>query len=255
MAKAERNLYDVLGVDPQADPAAIKRAFRNQARALHPDVSEDPGGAERFSELSRAYGVLAKPTTRLLYDRIGYLGRGNGGFEEREGNGRPASVDLAEVEITALEAARGTTRRVRVTSLGTCAVCGGTGAEPHSVIETCRDCAGEGRLRRTSFVGETEVLQIEDCSACDGRGQVVMRPCESCDGEGATRAERPVTLQIPPGASDGSLVKAGGGDVYVLVKVLSERGVHLVRYASAVALVLALALFVVLAMAPDTLGR
>ena len=94
MAKAERNLYDVLGVDRRAEPDAIKRAFRDQARTLHPDVSGDPDAAERFSELSRAYGVLSKPAKRILYDRLGYLGHGNGGFEERgeaaRRAGRPA---------------------------------------------------------------------------------------------------------------------------------------------------------------------
>lgn len=254
MANAERNLYDVLGVDRRAEPDAIKRAFRDQARTLHPDVSGDPDAAERFSELSRAYGVLSKPAKRILYDRLGYLGHGNGGFEERERSDRPSTVHLAEVTITKLEAERGATKRARVTSLGTCGSCGGTGAEPHSVVETCIACDGEGRLRQTSYVGDAEVLRIEACSACEGRGRVVTQPCTQCDGEGSTRAERTVSVEIRPGVADGSLVRAEGTDVHVLVKVLAERDAGLVRYAAAVALVLALALFVILAIAPDSLS-
>lgn len=134
----------------------------------------------------------------------------------------------------------GATRPVRVTSLGTCVVCGGAGAEPHSVT-TCRDCGGEGRLRQTSFVGNAQLLQIDACPACEGRGATGLAAVRELDGEGTTRAEHAVTLEIPRGAADGSLVKAAGGDVYVLVKVLPARDARLVRYAEAVALALALA--------------
>jgi curved DNA-binding protein CbpA len=75
------NYYALLGVDRTADLETIKRAFRAHARALHPDVSDAPGAAERFQELERAYRVLSAPTARLLYDHVGYLGPGNGGFE------------------------------------------------------------------------------------------------------------------------------------------------------------------------------
>jgi curved DNA-binding protein len=48
------------------------------ARAFHPDVSDEPGSVEQFRELSEAYGVLSKPSSRLLYDSFGYRGQGNG---------------------------------------------------------------------------------------------------------------------------------------------------------------------------------
>src|SRR3712207_5254272 len=121
MTTTQRDLYDVLGVGRDADAATIKRAYRSQARALHPDVSQDPEAADRFTELSRAYGVLSKPAARILYDRIGYRGRGNGTFDPDTAEG--ATLELAEVEVAAFEAARGTTRQVRVTSLGSCAIC------------------------------------------------------------------------------------------------------------------------------------
>jgi curved DNA-binding protein CbpA len=74
--------YGLLGVERSADPETIKRAFRAHARALHPDVSDAPEAVERFQELERAYRVLSVPNDRLLYDHLGYLGPGNGGFDE-----------------------------------------------------------------------------------------------------------------------------------------------------------------------------
>jgi curved DNA-binding protein CbpA len=73
--------YALLGVERTADLETIKRAFRAHARALHPDVSDAPAAAERFQELERAYRVLSAPNARLLYDHVGYLGPGNGGFD------------------------------------------------------------------------------------------------------------------------------------------------------------------------------
>ena len=37
-----RDYYEVLGVDTDADARTIKRAFLKKARTVHPDVSDDP---------------------------------------------------------------------------------------------------------------------------------------------------------------------------------------------------------------------
>ena len=46
-------------MDTTAAPADIKAAFRKKALALHPDVNSAPDAAERFTEVSQAYGVSA----------------------------------------------------------------------------------------------------------------------------------------------------------------------------------------------------
>ena len=66
-----QDLYDLLGVDRDADADAIKKAYRRLARQLHPDVNPDPETQERFKEVSRAYEVLSDPQKRAAYDRGG----------------------------------------------------------------------------------------------------------------------------------------------------------------------------------------
>lgn len=44
--------YDVLGVDPFAGPAEIRKAFADLAKKHHPDVGGDP---EQFAKIRRAY--------------------------------------------------------------------------------------------------------------------------------------------------------------------------------------------------------
>src|SRR5262245_11026173 len=86
---AERDYYEVLGLERGADDAAIKRAFRKLAQQHHPDVSQDPAADERFKEINEAYQVLSDPQRRQAYDLFGRagVGGGDGGFGAGQGFG------------------------------------------------------------------------------------------------------------------------------------------------------------------------
>ena len=68
----DTELYDVLGVQPDADQNQIKRAYFMKAREQHPDKNPDnPDAHEMFQRLGQAYQVLSDPTTRRQYDQRG----------------------------------------------------------------------------------------------------------------------------------------------------------------------------------------
>jgi DnaJ-class molecular chaperone len=72
-------LYDLLGVSPEASDAELKKAYRKQSLANHPDKNPgDEAASARFQEISSAYETLADPDTRAAYDRYGPEGM-NGG--------------------------------------------------------------------------------------------------------------------------------------------------------------------------------
>jgi curved DNA-binding protein CbpA/regulator of sirC expression with transglutaminase-like and TPR domain len=65
-----KTLYDVLGIRPDADPEAIRQAFRRAVKAHHPDVSgSGAAGSEKFQDIVAASEVLRDPEQRAVYDR------------------------------------------------------------------------------------------------------------------------------------------------------------------------------------------
>jgi DnaJ-class molecular chaperone len=65
-----RDPYEILGVQKNATPAAIKSAFRRLAKKLHPDANKsDKTAATRFSELNAAYEILGDDDKRKAFDR------------------------------------------------------------------------------------------------------------------------------------------------------------------------------------------
>ncbi|PQA91100.1 molecular chaperone DnaJ [Chryseobacterium shigense] len=64
--------YKILGVDKSAKQDDIKKAYRKQARKLHPDLNPDDKEAEKkFKELNEANEVLSNPENRAKYDKYG----------------------------------------------------------------------------------------------------------------------------------------------------------------------------------------
>ena len=101
--------YATLGVARTANEKDIKSAYRKLAKELHPDRNKDnPKAAERFSEVTRAYDLLADKDKRARFDR-GEIdadgnpampfggGFGGGGFRPGAGNG-PGGFSASDFE-------------------------------------------------------------------------------------------------------------------------------------------------------------
>jgi len=66
-----KDYYAILGVERNASPEQIKKAYRKLALKYHPDVSKEPDAEERFKELVGAYETLKDEKKRAAFDQLG----------------------------------------------------------------------------------------------------------------------------------------------------------------------------------------
>lgn len=243
MAEQKRDYYEVLGVDKNADDAALKKAYRVLAKKYHPDMNPGDKEAEKkFKEASEAYAVLSDPEKRRQYDQFGHAafdggagGGGFGGFDfnsadfgdifgdifgdlfgggRRSGGGRSGPAKGANlrtsVRITFEEAVFGTKKEIELTVKEECKTCHGSGAKPGTSPETCSKCGGKGQVVFTqqSFFGT--VRNVQTCPDCGGTGKVIREKCPDCRGTGYVPMRKKYEVSIPAGIDNGQCKRLAG---------------------------------------------
>src|SRR5689334_6986940 len=91
----QKDYYAVLGVDRNAKPDHIRKAYRRLARKFHPDVNPGNKSAEdKFKELSEAYEILSDDKKRKIYDQYGFYSDNMppGGYPPGSGHGPTPSA-------------------------------------------------------------------------------------------------------------------------------------------------------------------
>lgn len=91
--KTQTSYYEVLGVGPNAEPDALRKAYRRLARKHHPDVNVDPRAHENMARINEAFSTLIDPARRNEYDAIL---AGGGHLEERREAKKPVVVRLKQ---------------------------------------------------------------------------------------------------------------------------------------------------------------
>lgn len=67
----QKNHYERLNIDCEADQDAIKTAYYSLSKIYHPDIvgSSDPNNSDNFRLLTESYDVLSNSASRAIYDR------------------------------------------------------------------------------------------------------------------------------------------------------------------------------------------
>jgi len=244
-----RDYYEILGVDRNAAPEDLKKAYRKLAMQYHPD--RNPGDKEaesKFKEAAEAYEVLSDPSKRERYNRFGHAGVRNGAgggagfhdindifsafsdifggtaqggiFEEffrggrtqtRRGGGRRGEALRIQLPLTLEEISEGTDKKIKVRKFVSCETCQGSGAEGGSSgYSTCSTCNGLGEIRQARQTVFGQFVNVQTCPACLGEGQVIQQKCGTCSGEGRVRGEETITVSVPAGVMEGNYLSMRG---------------------------------------------
>ncbi|WP_424178121.1 molecular chaperone DnaJ [Yoonia sp. TsM2_T14_4] len=240
---SKRDYYDVLGIAKGADADAIKKAYRQKAKELHPDRNADNPKAEaQFKEANEAYEVLKDANKKAAYDRYGHAafengmgssaggprGGGQGDFASafsdvfddlfgdfmggRGGTGGRRSgaqrgSDLRyNLRINLEDAFAGLQKTITVTTAVSCGSCTGTGAEGGSEPQVCPTCNGMGKVRAQQGFFTVE----RTCPTCSGMGQIIKDKCKVCHGAGRVEKEKSLSVNIPAGVETGTRIRLSG---------------------------------------------
>lgn len=234
------DLYIVLGIERQATPADIKRAYRRLARRYHPDINPGDGEAERrFHQILEAYETLIDPDRRRRYDTgqvstpaaggssVGFAGfdfsaRAHAErattfgdlFEEvfarraspSDAAGPQAGADLhRRVTLSFEEGWHGIHHVETVTRHEVCGSCEGGGV--HRTVESaCVACGGAGSVRSV----RGHMVFAKTCGVCGGAGRLRQQPCDTCHGQGVEARSEIVRVRVPPGVDTGARVRVAG---------------------------------------------
>lgn len=244
---ANKDYYEVLGVDKKASADEIKSAYRKLAKKYHPDLNKDnKDAAEKFKEVNEAYEVLGDEKKRANYDQYGnaegqpnfsdFFGGNGGGFSSGNfssggfggfgdifgdifsafGGGRASSaveqgddIDVA-INLTFEEAAFGVTKEIVIPKIESCPDCSGTGAKNGKEFTTCQTCKGSGRVRYTQNTLFGTTIQEGVCKDCNGTGRIIKEKCSTCGGKGYKKVQKTVRVNVPAGIDNGQTITMRG---------------------------------------------
>jgi molecular chaperone DnaJ len=247
---AERDYYQLLGVNRSVSQEDIRKAYRKLARKYHPDINPGNKDAEnKFKEISVAHDVLSDPDKRKLYDEFGEAGLAAGfdadkarSYRQWQQQSQSAGTGSYEFNMddlgdlfgglgsmfggggkTRQGPARGQDIEAPMDIDFLDAVRGFQTSLTLQRPVTCGTCHGSGTKRGSApttcpecgGTGSKSAVQgplqfRQTCPRCMGTGRAPGDPCATCAGTGRVLQAETIRVNIPPGAEPGKRIRLRG---------------------------------------------
>lgn len=186
----KKDFYKILGLDQEASPARIKKAYRKAAKRYHPDVS--PKGEDKFREVQEAYETLSDPQKKVLYDQqFSEKPTSNSqlySFHEPSGI-RPNLFDEIERLFGFDDLFEFFTEPEE--------------SQPNLSVEITLT----PEEARKGCEIPLKIPFWSNCRRCHGRGRIRNLICGLCRGQGEEKRERRIKVSIPAGIRNGMKVR------------------------------------------------
>jgi len=245
-----RELYNLLEVNPNATADEIRSAYKKAALKAHPDKG---GNEETFKKVSQAYQILSDDDKRRQYDMTGVVNDSDRPppgpmpvpfpfdipfdigkiFQSFSPGGRPgvrqkgekAPPRIQRVPISLSQFYHGHSFEVKINRMKFCVTCKGT---CYKSRKTCDHCGGSGSVAQIIQMGPMSIKNISPCGPCGGEGNVGADKCEDCEGQGKQPEEKTLNVEVKPGSPAGTTIVfermcsdsnefANAGDVHIVL--------------------------------------
>jgi len=214
-----------------SDPDKKKKYDMFGHAGVDPNYGAGGAGAGGFGGFG-GFGGGGYTGTGGFEDIFDMFGGMFGGSTQRRTRGGPIKGrDLQKaMTITFEEAAFGCKKQLKLTKVVKCKECDGSGAEEGSSPKTCPSCGGSGEVRTVQRTPFGQFASVGPCPECGGTGKVIDKPCAACEGTGRTRKTVTITVDIPAGVDNDSVISIKGqgepgqnggpdGNLYVVISI------------------------------------
>ncbi|UOQ27913.1 Chaperone protein DnaJ [Candidatus Vidania fulgoroideae] len=239
--------YKILGIEKNASPSEVKKAYRRLAMKYHPDINKEKDAEEKFKEIKEAYEKITnKGREQESYENV-YEGNEEefafesiiGNFFKDENYEEEEFNDFVFSAVLSVEQAyRGMLYEKYISLYKLCSLCKGERNKKGTKKKICFKCKGTGTYR--NFKNFFTINY--PCSFCKGEGFIIKQFCSKCKGKGKIMYSEKISVNIPKGVSEGmkfkikdkknisSLKPIKYEDVYLEVRIKNNKEYSLDQY-------------------------
>ena len=198
-----KEAYSILELEQTVTPEEAKKQFRKLSKKLHPD-NKDSGNEAQFKKINEAYQIISNPEKAErenlhwnaptgAHTGFNPFGRSKVFFTQNIN---------AKMTISFAESVLGCQKELKLTRQIKCDNCNGEGSV--ALSNGCSACGGRGKV----VIRQGNLVMVQACGKCGGRNPT--EACKSCFSKGVVEAESILQVNIPGGVINGNVLTLRG---------------------------------------------